>query len=106
MTGSKPLLAELLQHPADERQLDHHQIAFQIGKARARQLRGAIHVDHLARQLEMVARLEGEARRLADDPQLLVLGAARRARIGQVRQPRDERVEPLLGGRGLLGRAP
>ena len=37
--------AQLLQRPAHERQLEHHEVAFEIGKARAREPGAALHVE-------------------------------------------------------------
>ena len=65
MTGSKPCPRSFSQRPAHERQLKHHQVAAQVGESRSRELRRVIHVDHLAGQLEVVARLEVEAARRA-----------------------------------------
>ena len=45
MTGSKPSPHELLDRVADERELEQDEIAAQVGKARARQPGGALHVD-------------------------------------------------------------
>ena len=75
--GLEATPAQLLEHPAHERQLEHHQIAFQVGKARARQARSAIHVDQGARQIQMVTWLEGERGDLPHLSDQLVLGARR-----------------------------
>ena len=49
------LLAEQRQRPAHERQLEQHEIALEVGEARARHLRGGLHVDQVAGELEVVA---------------------------------------------------
>ena len=51
----KALAAELLHGVAHERQLQQDQVAAQVGKARAREPRAALHVDARPGQLEMVA---------------------------------------------------
>ena len=47
--------AQLLERPAHERELEEHEVAAQVGEARARQPRAALHVDALAGELEVVA---------------------------------------------------
>ena len=74
--------------PAHERQLEQHEVALQVGEARARHPRGRLHVDPLARQVEVVARVRGAEPRLPDLAQRLV--GVGRGRIGRVRQ-RGER---------------
>ena len=54
ITGSKPWPAQLLHRPAHERELEQDEVALEVGEARARQARAALHVDQLAGQLEMV----------------------------------------------------
>ena len=94
--------AQLLQHPAHERELEHHEIAFQIGKARTRQTRGAIHVDPLPRQLQVIARLEVErAGRSPTSRTSSSSGPGAARRIGQVGQRRQRRLE-ILFDRGQL----
>ncbi len=72
---------ELLHRVAHERELEHHERAPQVGKARPRQSGAALHVDHLAGQLEMVA---AAGRALADLAEHLV--GVRRRGGGQVGQ--------------------
>ena len=55
MTGSKPWPRSLRHRPLHERELEHHEVAAQVGEARARQPRAALHVDPLAGELEVVA---------------------------------------------------
>ncbi len=108
------VVAELAQRPLDKRQLDEHQIAAQVGEARARQVGPALHVDALAGQLQVIAGLGrdrggvGDGRavvepvdpRFADGLQDGVL--ERRVGVRQVGQPRLGAVELLLDLRQLL----
>ena len=96
ITGSKPAAPQLLQRPAHERQLEHHQVAFQIREARPRERGRAIHVDHPPRQLEVVARLEVELPHRADLAHELVLRPRSGARVGKVRQRRQGRLQAKL----------
>ena len=62
MTGVKPLADELVDRVPDGRQVQPHEVAEQVGEARARRARAALDVDHAAGQVEVVARLEAELR--------------------------------------------
>ena len=110
MTGSKPCPRELLQRPAHERELEQHEVAAQVGEARARQPRAALHVDRVAGELEVVA-AASPARGLADLAEDGVL--VRRGRVGQVRAAarappaaRSSTAASSLGERLDLGRRP
>ena len=104
----EPLRPELLERVAHERQLEQHEVAAQVGEARARQPRRALHVDPRTRELEVVA--AGLAR-LADllEHRVLVGSVGR----GQVGQRREHRValgarprSPRRSARGRARRAP
>ena len=101
MTGSKPLSAQLLDRPPHERELEEHQLASQIREARARQLRAGVHVDHPARELEVVARLEVELGNAAHLAHELVLGPGSGRGVGQVGQRREGALKRLLHFREL-----
>ena len=93
--------AQLLQRPADQRELEEDELGAQVGEARARQARRALHVDPLAGQLQVVARRRVHAR-LADLAHDGVLVG--RARVGQVGQ-RAQRAAAARPRRGP-GRLP
>ena len=92
--------ADGLDREADQRQLDHDQVAEQVGEARARGRGGLLDLDPavLDAEVEVVADLEVEARPLADLAQRdrVVLAAVGGVGMGQVRQRRRERVAALL----------
>ena len=73
--------AQLLQRPAHERELEHHEVALQVGEARAGHPGRRLHVDQRPGQLEVVA---AGAPGLADLAQDRVL--RRRVVVGEVRQ--------------------
>ena len=86
--------AQPLQDPAHERQLEQHEIAFQVGEARAGELRGVVHVDHRTRELQVIAGFEGRLEPihpthsdLSHYPHLLVLGAGGSGGVGEVGEP-------------------
>src|SRR4029078_2495829 len=60
---------DLLERPADERDLEHDEWAAEVREARPREARAALHVDHVAREGEVVAALA--------DPRLPVLDGRR-----------------------------
>src|SRR5439155_12970680 len=97
--------AQALERPAHERELEHDEVAAQVGEARAGDARARLHVDHRPGQLEVVAT---GAPGLADLAQDAV--ALRRLVGGHVRQ-RGLRVAELgldlrqLGRELLLTRA-
>ena len=86
---NEPLAAEQLDREAHQRQLDHHQVAQQVGEARARGLARLLHLDPAVGepQVEVVADLELELRALADLPQdhgVVLRGPVRSLRLGKV----------------------
>ena len=94
--------AQLLEHPAHERELEHHEIALQVGEARAGELGGVVHVDHRSRQLEVVAgredglppaHAEAADPGLSHDPHELVLGARGGGGVGEVGQRQQRRLQ-------------
>ena len=98
--GLEAVADELLRGPAHERELEQDHVAAQVGEARARQARAALHVDALAGQLEVVG--AGRAC-LADLAQDLVLVCG--GRVGQVGQRDEHRLELVVGAaRGLAER--
>ena len=105
----EPLAADRLDREADQRQLDHHQVAEQVGEARARRRGRLLDLDPavLDPELEVVAGLEVEARRLADLAQRdrVLLATVGGLGIGQVGERRGERVAALLD-LGELGLQP
>ena len=76
--------AEQLERVADERELEHHQVAHQVGEARAGGPGGGLDLDQPEgdADLEVVARLEVERRRLPHLAQGdgVLLGSSRRGR--------------------------
>ena len=90
---------DLLERPADERELEHDERAAEVGEARPGETRAALHVDHVAREGEVVAALADP--RLSDLAEDRVLG--RRGRVGQVRERREHRLQALLGRPRALG---
>ena len=92
-----PLRDDAVERPAVERELEQRHVADPVDEARARHLRAALDVDPAVRgrELEMVARLEVERRRLADladlDGVLLVVAVGRVLR----RRVRDAVEQPL-----------
>ena len=67
-----------------QRQLEQHEVALQVREARARHARGRLHVDQLARQLEVVARLvDARGRRR---PRAASSSSSAADRIGRVRE--------------------
>ena len=97
--GLEALLGQQPERVADERHLDHHQVAHQVGEAGARGARRALDVDQpvLGAELDVVADLEVEARALADLAQrhgVLVGLAVGGAGLGQV----GERQRELVAG--------
>ena len=97
--GREALLRQPVEGEAVERELGKRDVAEAVGEARPRDLRTALHVD-LA-ELEVVARLEAERRRVARPAHLdrVLLGeAVGRARVGRIRDA-GEQLVPL---RGLL----
>ncbi len=87
--------AQLVQRPLHERELEQHQVAAQVREARRREPRGALHVDPLAGEIEVVARPARRHRGLADLAQHRV--AVGRLLVGQVRQRRERLAEAGLG---------
>src|SRR5262245_14016027 len=90
------LFTDQLGGEADQDELDHHQVAEQIGEARARRLGRRLHVDPAVAlaEIEVVERLEAELRALPDLAQgdVVLLGfAIGRLGLRHVRQ-RDEKV--------------
>ena len=102
--------ADGLDREADQRQLEQHQVALQVGEARAGEARRRLHVDQAERgaDLQVVARLEVEARDLADlaDHDRVLLGhpvggvgvGHVRDRQGQVAERDLERLQLLFAG--------
>ncbi len=105
------LAADQLEGKADQCQLEHHQVALEVGEARAGDPRAGLHVDQaqLGADLEMVAGLEVEARPLpllAQHDGVLLGHPFRGIGIGQVGEragePLQVGVDPLqLGFSGL-----
>jgi hypothetical protein len=64
------LAADQLHRESHQRELEHHQVAEQVGEARARGVRRRLHLDPAVRlaQLEMVDRLEAERGPVSDLP--------------------------------------
>ena len=92
--------ADQLDREADQRQLEHHQVALEVGEAGAGEAGGRLHVDQaeLGAELEVVARLEVELGRLADlaDHHRVLLGHPfRGVGVGDVGQ-REQRPPQLL----------
>jgi hypothetical protein len=99
---------EVVHRPRHQRELQPRQVAAQVGEARPRQPRAALHVDALAGQLEVVAHRPARHPRLADLLDDRVLG--RGGRVGQIGQLGQRRrqlgvdLAELLGERlGLAG---
>ena len=84
MTGSKPWPRSFVQRPAHERELEQHEVAAQVGEARARQPRAALHVDPLAGQLEVVAAGRAPASPTSRSDRVLVGARSGRAGSGSV----------------------
>ena len=59
--GLEPVLAEQLERPAHERELEQHEVALEVGEARARHARARLHVDQRAGELQVVARRTSSA---------------------------------------------
>ena len=98
----EPVSAQQLEHPADERQLEEDEVPAQVGEARAREPRGLLHLDHPARELQVIAR-GGDGPRLAA---LVEDGVLRgRGRVGQVREPRERILQLGLDAGQLLREA-
>ena len=99
----KPGRGHAVEGKAVERELEQRRCADAVGESRARDLRAALGVD--PGQLEVVARLEGEGRRLADAAELdgvLVGEPVGRARVGRRGDPLEQLGAALLGGRERL----
>ena len=62
MTGREALADELVERVLHGRHVQPHDVAEQIGEARARRASAALDVDHGAREVEVVARLVVELR--------------------------------------------
>ena len=95
--------SEAVEREAVERELEQRGRADAVDEARAGDLGAALGVD--PGELQVVARLEGERRRLADAAQLdgvLVREAVRGARIGRRGNALEELGAALLGGGQLL----
>ena len=103
-TGVRPGGGEAVEREAVEGELEQRGRADAVDEPRARDLGAALRVD--ARELEVVARLEGERRRLADAAELdgvLVGEAVRSARVGRRRDAFEQLgAAPLRGGECLL----
>ena len=87
----EPLTAQPLHGKPDQGELDHHQVAQQVGEARAGGLRRSLHLDPAMAlgEIEVVERLEVEVPGLADlaERDVVLLGLPlRRPGIGEVRQ--------------------
>ena len=102
------LLHDPRERPAVERDLEQRHVADAVHEARARDLCAALDVDPAVGggEIEMIARLEVEARRLADDPHddgVLLLVAVGRVLGRGVRHAIVQILEPLrrLGQLGL-----
>jgi len=94
------LLAEQVQRPRDERELQARNVAAQVGEARARQARAALHVDAVGSgELEVIPDPLGGPRvaDLLDDRVL-----RRRGRVREVRQLGQRRRQLGVDGRELL----
>ena len=90
-----PLGPDQLDREADQGQLQHHQVALEVGEAGAGEAGAGLHVDQAQRgaDLEVVARLEVELGALADlaqDDRVLLGHPVRRVGVGQVGQRDDE----------------
>ena len=79
--------AQLLEDPPHQRQLEHHEVAFEVGEARARELGGVIHVDQRPGQLQVVAGLKWTRPRRARPRRA-------RPRRSRPRQARSRRSRP------------
>ena len=97
----EPLLAEQLDGEADQRQLDQHEVAEQVGEAGARGGGGLLGLDQAegAADVEMVADLEAEpgrsptSRRTTASSSVVAVG---RLRVGRVGNRRREPVAIVL----------
>ena len=103
-TGSWPSLADQVEGEADQGQLEQDEVALEVGEARARDPGAGLHVDQaeLGADLEVVARLEVEARPLAllaQDDRVLLGHPFGGVGVGQVGQGRGD---PLQVGVDLL----
>ena len=98
--GRVALLRDAVERPAVERDLEQRDVADAVDEARAGDLRSALDVDPAVRggEVEVVARLEVEARRLADDLDrdgVLLPVAVRRVLGRRVRHAVVQVLEPL-----------
>ena len=105
ITGSKPSRAELLERVADERELEHHEIAAQVGEARARQPGAprsmSIRGPASSRWSRPVAPASPTSRRTVSSS-----GASRRRQVGQRGELRvAARRAPRSPRRSARGRA-
>ena len=79
--GLEPVLPGALERVAHQRELEQHEVALEVGEARARHARRGLHVDARSGELEVVA---AAAAGLADLPQHRVLRRGVRIReVGQ-----------------------
>ena len=99
--GFEAVRSKLLDRPPDERELEEHEVAPEIGEARARELRPGIHVDHRPRELEVVAGLEVELWNAAHLAHQLIFGPGRRGGVGQVGERHERCLECLVHLREL-----
>jgi len=99
--------ADRLDDEADQRQLDQHQVALQVGEARAGEPRPGLHVDQaeLGADVEVVARLEVEARHLphcTQNHRVLLDHPVGRVVVGDVRQRQGQLAQRPLDRLQLL----
>ena len=96
----EPLRADGFDHEPDQGELDHHQVAEEVGEPRPRGRRGLLDLDPpvLEAEVEVVADLEVEAGALPDlaEGDRVVLAAGRRDGMGEVRERRREPIAALL----------
>ena len=93
-----PLGADQLDREADQGQLEQHQVALEVGEARAGEPRRRLHLDQaqLGADLEVVAGLEVELRPLADlahDDRVLLGHPVGGVGVGQVGEGDGDPVE-------------
>src|SRR5688572_12383279 len=101
--GREALRGQPVEREAVERQLEARRGPDTVDEARARDLGAALRVD--TRELEVVARLEGERRRVADAPELdgvVVREAVGGTRVRGCRNAVEQLGAPALGGCEIL----
>ena len=103
MTGSKPWPPSFSMRPAHERELEQDEVAAQVGEARARQPRAALHVDALAGQLEVVF---GAGPAPASPTSRTTVSSSAAVGSGRLGSASERRLQLLVGPARALGRAP